>query len=85
MTWVDGFVRWYNTEHLHSALRFVTPEDRHTGREPALLDHRCKVHEAARRHPQRRAGAMRNWKPLGIVYLNPERHIGGMENVKNPA
>jgi putative transposase len=25
--WVDRFVSWYNTEHLHSAIRFVTPED----------------------------------------------------------
>ncbi len=28
-TWVDGFVDWYNTEHLHSSIRFVTPDDRH--------------------------------------------------------
>ena len=29
--WVRWFVRWYNTEHLHSAIRFVTPDDRHFG------------------------------------------------------
>jgi transposase InsO family protein len=27
--WVDAFVTWYNTDHLHSAIRFVTPDDRH--------------------------------------------------------
>jgi transposase InsO family protein len=23
--WVQGFVRWYNQEHRHSGIRFVTP------------------------------------------------------------
>ena len=29
--WVDQFVHWYNTEHKHSQLNFVTPQQRHTG------------------------------------------------------
>jgi transposase InsO family protein len=29
--WVDSFIRWYNTEHLHSGIRFVRPTDRHEG------------------------------------------------------
>lgn len=33
--WVRGFVRWYNTEHLHSALNFVTPDDRYCGHDKA--------------------------------------------------
>ncbi|MBW2590411.1 MAG: IS3 family transposase, partial [Deltaproteobacteria bacterium] len=27
-SWVDGFVFWYNTQHLHSSIRYVTPDDR---------------------------------------------------------
>ncbi len=27
-TWVQTFVGWYNSEHLHSAIRFVTPNAR---------------------------------------------------------
>ncbi|MBK7184320.1 MAG: transposase [Ignavibacteria bacterium] len=27
--WVMKFVRWYNTTHRHSALKFVTPAQRH--------------------------------------------------------
>jgi transposase InsO family protein len=42
--WVDAFVRWYNTEHLHSAIRFVTPEDRHEGRDFAILAERHKLY-----------------------------------------
>lgn len=33
-TWVHRFVTWYNTEHRHSGIRFVTPAERHAG-----LDH----------------------------------------------
>jgi len=30
-TWVAGFVHWYNTQHLHSAIKLVTPQQRHCG------------------------------------------------------
>lgn len=29
--WVLGFVQWYNAEHRHRALKFVTPNERHSG------------------------------------------------------
>ena len=72
-TWVAQFVRWYNTEHLHSALRFVTPDDRHFGRQDAILKNRKKVYTAAREgKPERWAKQTRNWTPVGDVHLNPE-------------
>lgn len=71
--WVDGFAAWYNTEHLHSAIRFVTPDDRHFGREAAILAQRRRVYEQARqRTPDRWAQNTRNWEPVAAVYLNPE-------------
>ena len=70
--WVGAFVRWYNTQHLHSAIRFVTPEDRHSGRDHALLATRCTVYaRAQQRHPERWSGATRNWEPVQAVRLNP--------------
>lgn len=73
--WVAGFVAWYNTKHLHSAIRFVTPDDRHFGREDAILRHRKLVYERARRrNPSRWSGDTRDWNPVGTVVLNPERH-----------
>jgi hypothetical protein len=33
--WVERFVRWYNDEHRHSGIRFVTPSERHRGEDGA--------------------------------------------------
>jgi transposase InsO family protein len=70
--WVTGFVAWYNREHLHSGIRYVTPADRHEGRDKVLLARRHRLYLAARdRHPRRWTGPTRNWTPIGAVYLNP--------------
>jgi transposase InsO family protein len=72
--WVRVFVRWYNTGHLHSAIRFVTPDDRHAGRDVALLAARHAVYAAARaERPDRWSGTTRNWAPIPTVSLNPGR------------
>ena len=74
-SWVDGFVFWYNTQHLHSSIRFVTPDDRHFGRERHILANRRKVYEKARsRNPNRWSKDIRNWNPVHLVWLNPEQH-----------
>lgn len=74
--WVQAFVRWYNTTHLHSAIRFVTPDDRHAGRDIALLAARQRVYERARAcNPDRWSGEPRNWNPITEVTLNPEHAV----------
>jgi putative transposase len=71
--WVASFTRWYNTQHLHSSIRFVTPEDRHSGRDAQILAARQAVYEAARtERPDRWSGPVRNWDPVPEVRLNPE-------------
>lgn len=73
--WVNGFFHWYNTCHLHSAICFVTPDDRHYGREASILANRRQVYENARRcNPQRWSRHTRNWHPVRLVWLNPEKH-----------
>lgn len=70
--WVAGFVRWYNTEHFHSAIRFVTPDDRHAGRDVEILARRDAVYQAARAaRPNRWARTTRNWSHVDTVTLNP--------------
>jgi len=73
-TWVLGFVGWYNDEHHHSAIRFVSPAQRHSGADVAILAERRRLYEAARAaHPSRWSTTTRNWTPPAIVTLNPDR------------
>ncbi len=75
--WVDSFVMWYNTEHLHSSIQFVTPDDRHYGREDQILAERHRVYEQARdRRPKRWSRSTRNWEPVKVVRLNPDNSSG---------
>jgi putative transposase len=72
--WVARFVDWYNGEHRHSAIRYVTPDERHYGREQDVLARRRELYERARRaNPERWTASTRNWCPVGLVVLNPER------------
>jgi len=72
LRWVEGFVAWYNDEHLHSGIRYVTPSDRHPLRDSAILARRHAVYTAARRRtPTRWSGDTRDWTPVGDVFLNP--------------
>lgn len=72
--WVDEFVFWYNTQHLHSSIRYVTPDDRHYGREDHILANRKKVYAKARsQYPNRWSKNIRDWNPVRIVWLNPEK------------
>jgi transposase InsO family protein len=73
--WVTAFVAWYNAEHRHSGIRFVTPDERHDGREHVVLANRVRVYERARRrNPDRWSGPTRNWTSVATVFLNPKRN-----------
>jgi transposase InsO family protein len=72
--WGAEFVRWYNVEHRHSGIRYVSPAQRHAGQDVAILAARRELYEQARqRHPTRWSGNTRNWSPITVVTLNPER------------
>jgi putative transposase len=72
-SWATRLVRWYNDEHRHSAIGFVTPNQRHAGQDPALLANRVVVYEQARQaNPRRWSKQTRDWSYVGQVHLNPE-------------
>ena len=72
--WSARFVQWYNHEHRHSGIRYVTPAQRHAGQDsPVLAARHALYQEARQRNPQRWSGSTRNWTPVGAVTLNPER------------
>jgi transposase InsO family protein len=85
--WVRRFVAWYNTEHLHSGIRFVTPQSRHTGRDVDILKKRRAVYEDAKKsNPLRWSRQTRDWSVIEEVRLNPgkEKKIDN-EKLRNQA
>ena len=78
--WVKSFANWYNGEHLHSGIRFVTPDVRHAGHDRATLASRASLYANAKaRNPERWSGKTRNWQPARHVWLNPERDTSASE------
>lgn len=72
--WVRDFMGWYNDEHRHSRIGFVTPSERHRGDDCAILAKRHELYQRQRSvRPERWSGNTRNWQPAGVVTLNPER------------
>ena len=74
---MKSLASWYSGEHLHSWVRFVTPNMRHVGQE---RETRAILYANARaQKPQRWSGKTCNWQPAGPVWLNPERDTSAPE------
>lgn len=70
--WVEKFVTWYNTEHLHSEIKFVTPQSRHEKKDTDILLKRDLIYKQSQlNNPLRWSGKTRNWNPVTHVVLNP--------------
>ncbi|MBL3590123.1 MAG: IS3 family transposase [gamma proteobacterium endosymbiont of Lamellibrachia anaximandri] len=84
--WVYDFVHWYNETHRHSGIKFVTPAQRHSGKEQSILVNREAVYQAAKqRNPKRWSRGTRNWQPVGEVWLNPVNQESEEAEVKDEA
>jgi hypothetical protein len=80
--WVAGFVDWYNHQHRHSGIRFVTPAQRHSGEAVEICRQRAHVYEQApQRYPRRWSRGTRCWRQPGVVWINPPPP----ENALDPA
>ena len=74
--WVNQLSEWYNDEHHHSGIRFVTPNQRHRGKDQAILQRRQALYlEARQKNPQRWSGDIRNWHYTEAVWLNPPKDV----------
>lgn len=74
--WVERFVTWYNKDHRHSKIKFVTPYQRRMKQDAEILAKRMAVLEKAKaRNPSRWTGSTRNCDPVGPVKLNPDKLI----------
>ena len=73
-SWASEFVHWYNIEHLHRGISYVSPNQRHAGKDHEALAARHAVYLAARNaNPRGWSGNTANWTPIEAVTLNPEK------------
>jgi len=79
------FIQWYNTEHYHSGIAMVTPQDLHYGRAPHIIEARARVlDQAYKANPQR--FVRRQPVPLPLpttVWINPPLDSGTINNGAN--
>jgi hypothetical protein len=72
--WAADFAHWYNVDHRHSGIQYVSPSQRHKSEDQAILAARHALYlQARQKNPARWSGDTRNWSPIGAVTLNPER------------
>ncbi|QBG83043.1 IS3 family transposase [Xanthomonas oryzae] len=72
--WAGAFVQWYNHDHRHSGIGYVSPAQRHAGQDVAILQARHALYQQAHQaNPSRWSGPTRNWKRIEAVALNPEK------------
>jgi putative transposase len=77
-------VNWYNEEHQHSGIGFVTPNARHAGEDQAILQARRHVYEQAKaQYPTRWSQQIRAWRYVESVNLNPEHPEHAEKTPKN--
>lgn len=70
--WVHKFVNLYNTEFLHSGIKYVTPYQRHYGLDKEILAMRDKIYRKAQsKNPERWSKNTRDWSRINQVALNP--------------
>ena len=82
-SWVAAFVSWYNDQHRHSGIRFVTPSQRHSGEAVEICRNRARVYELARqRNSLRWSGTTRCWHQPEVVWINPPQPEIGINPAK---
>jgi len=84
--WMAEFVNWYNTEHRHSAIGFVTPTQRRSGEYKEIIKARNKTMDQARLlNPERWGKKVRIWNATEVIFLNPNEETKERLNQKKVA
>jgi len=80
-SWCSPFFQWYNDEHRHSGIAYLTPADVHFGRADEVLRRREAVlAEVTQRHPERFVrGAARLPRLPEAVWINPPAETPALE------
>lgn len=81
--WVKYFVEWYNKEHRHSGINYVTPAERHEGKDKEILAKRKALYEQKKEeHPERWSRETRDWEYSETEWLNPRQDKEGTEGAQ---
>ena len=74
---------WYNNEHRHSGINYVTPSERHEGKDEEILAKRKSLYEQMKqRHPERWSRETRAWEFSEAEWLNPRQEKEEKQEVK---
>ena len=73
--WAESFVKWYNDEHLHSGIKYVTPSQRFRGEDKTILKMRADLYEKTMaKNPLRWINkSTKNWNRIESVFLNKRK------------
>ncbi|WP_150084295.1 integrase core domain-containing protein [Prosthecochloris aestuarii] len=73
--WMGDFVHWYNTEHLHSSIGYVTPHQMRHGQAESIFELRNEaINQARQLHPERWGSrSAKQWIVNREVVLNPDK------------
>jgi len=73
--WIADFVNWYNTQHLHSAIGYVTPEQMRSGKAMEIFRKRRECGKSESKRILKCWGKRKPhiWQYTGEVILNPEK------------
>ena len=70
-SWVDGFVDWFNSEHRHSGIKYVAPNQQRLAEAEGNCDIRQQSYdEAHKKHRQRWSRLPRDWSQPEIVRMS---------------
>ncbi|MHA2769919.1 integrase core domain-containing protein [Vibrio harveyi] len=81
---VGNFVDWYNNEHKHSGIKYVTPQHRYCGEYNEILRQRMQVYQRAQlSHPSRLSRQTRDGLYIDGMYLNPKKSAAQLFTLMN--
>ena len=85
--WVHHFVAWYNEEHGHGGIKYVSPMARHRGEDHQILSQREQVYQTAKAaNPARwQERQTRNWDRVESVWLNPSKQTDQLQERSSKA
>lgn len=71
--WFADFINWYNTEHRHSGIGYITPHQKRTGEGARIMKTRNETLQAAKeKHPERWSQPPKVWSHGEVVILNKQ-------------